>query len=67
MKKSPNEGGCWFCQDDEGEMFFSYQFDCLFHKECLHKALAKAEWNPEAEIIADEMGINYKSKEPNFE
>ena len=46
MKKSPNEGGCWFCHDDMGIMFFSFEFDCFFHKECLQKELDKAEWDP---------------------
>jgi len=66
MKKNPNEGGCWFCHNDAGEMFFSYEFDCYFHKQCLQKALNKAEWNPEAEIIANEIGMDYTSKEPIF-
>jgi hypothetical protein len=33
MKKHPNEGGCWFCHDDEGEMIFSWEFDCWLHEE----------------------------------
>jgi len=56
MKRDPNDGGCWFCCEDDGEMLFSMEFDAWFHDECLQKALA--EHDPEAEIIADE----YKSE-----
>ena len=56
MKRDPNDGGCWFCVEDDGEMLFSMEFDVWFHEECLHDTLA--EHDPEAEIIENE----YKSK-----
>jgi len=68
MNKSPNDGGCWFCHNDNDkeEMFFSFEFDCYFHKECLQKTLDKVEWNPESEIMANEIGIKYHSKVPEI-
>ena len=57
MNKSPNEGGCWFCHTDDGEMHFSTEFDTYFHMDCLEKELTKRPHNPEAEIIADEFGV----------
>jgi hypothetical protein len=48
MKTSPNEGGCWFCYDDEGEMYFSVEFDCYYHLNCLRKARQDDPNNPEA-------------------
>ena len=62
---NPNEGGCWFCEDDGGEMFFSIEYDCYFHMDCLTKELEK-HYNPEAEIIAEEFDVPYKSKEPEM-
>jgi hypothetical protein len=69
MKKSPNDGGCWFCHDDPIEeiMYFSVEFDCYFHRHCLDKELASPQYNPEAEIIASEHNIPYQTKEPQFE
>lgn len=61
--KSPNEGGCWFCHKDGFGMDFSLEFDCFFHMDCLKKELEK-HYNPEAEIMAYEFGISFKSKEP---
>jgi len=63
--KSPIDGGCWFCYTDDGEMFFSCEFDTWFHMDCLHVSLEKG--NPEAEIIADEFNIKYESKFPEYE
>ena len=66
MNKSPNEGGCWFCYDDAGEMGFSIEFDCMFHWDCLNKELAAH--NPEAEIIATEAGMPFEpAEEPQEE
>jgi hypothetical protein len=61
MKTSPNEGGCWFCYNDDGKMYFSTEWDSYFHMECMKKALQQG--NPEAEVIADEFGIEYVSRE----
>lgn len=57
MKKSPNEGGCWFCHQDPVEevLYFSTEFDTYFHEDCLLKELKLG--NPEAEIIARELDI----------
>lgn len=65
MYKHPNEGGCWFCHEiDHREMWFSNEFDCNFHPDCLHEELSKADINPEAEIIAREHDIEVNAKEP---
>jgi lambda repressor-like predicted transcriptional regulator len=64
MKKHSNEGGCWFCHDDGGEMMFSWEFDCYLHEACLKKAL-EGPFNPEAEIIAKEFDITFESKWPD--
>ena len=67
VERSPNEGGCWFCFDDAGEMYFSWEFDCWLHMSCLQKELDAPTYNPEAEIIAKELGVTFTSKEPEFE
>ena len=36
---SPNDGGCWFCHTNEGEMYFDFEFDTYVHLECVVKAL----------------------------
>jgi hypothetical protein len=51
----PTNGGCWFCSTDDGEMYFSVEFDTWFHMDCLVKELGLPNSvNPEAEIIARE-------------
>lgn len=39
--KMPNEGGCWFChQDDEHEpLVFDCEFDTYVHRSCIQKNL----------------------------
>lgn len=64
--KFPNEGGCWFCHTDDGEMLFSWEFDCYLHESCLRKEL-ESKYNPEAEIMANEFDIPFTSKEPEYE
>jgi len=50
----PNQGGCWFCKTDEkGESFFSREFDCVVHTECLREAMKQG--NPEAKIMDREL------------
>lgn len=61
MYKQPNDGGCWFCHTDDGEMWFSWEFDCWVHESCLKKELDTV-WNPEAEIMAKEFSIEFVSK-----
>lgn len=68
MHKHPNEGGCWFCHErDNREMWYSCEFDCDFHPECLHKELESEDGNPEAEIIAEEYGIPHNNTEIEVE
>lgn len=55
MKKSPNEGGCWFCNDDNPEdMCFSMEWDCEVHDKCAQEQAALN--NPEALIMLREWG-----------
>lgn len=55
MKKSPNEGGCWFCHDDNLEdMCFSMEWDTNVHDKCAQEQAALN--NPEALIILREWG-----------
>lgn len=54
MKKSPTEGGCWYCKDDSGEMAFSCEFDTFVHMSCLIEA-AKCKEDQEAQIMAREL------------
>lgn len=66
MEKTPNEGGCWFCYTDDGEMYFTTEWDAWFHMDCLQKELNSDHYNPEAEIIASEFDIPYVTKEPSY-
>jgi hypothetical protein len=52
MKKSPCEGGCWFCHDDAGDMLFSTEFDTYVHAECLKNGDRD---NPEVRIMSAEL------------
>lgn len=58
---SPNDGGCWFCFSDKGEMHFSCEFDAYFHFSCLEDAVQEMKdldlEDPETLIIAREFGI----------
>lgn len=58
MNKHPNQGGCWYCHDDEGEMLFSVEFDCYIHEKCLRNAL-KDEKDREAQIMGRELNNPY--------
>lgn len=33
----PTKGGCWYCHTDEGEMYFSGEFDTYIHLECIRE------------------------------
>ncbi len=50
----PNQGGCWFCYENEGDMLFSTEFDCYLHEECLKK---QDDRNPEAVIMSRELSV----------
>ena len=47
---NPNDGGCWFCECDDGEMLFDTEFDTFVHEKCLRKELAKGQL--EAKIMS---------------
>lgn len=34
-----SNGGCWYCGDDQGEMYFSSEFDTYLHLKCLQKEI----------------------------
>jgi hypothetical protein len=51
----PQEGGCWYCGGDGGEMVFSYEFDCWLHLPCLQTALSTDPTDSEARIMAREL------------
>ena len=55
LDKSPQEGGCWFCYSDAGEMAFSSEFDCWVHVPSIQAALLEDPDNPEARIMAREL------------
>lgn len=60
MDLKPENGGCWFCHQDEedDELEFSWEFDTYAHKACIVKALEDNPEHPEAIIMADELGIS---------
>ncbi len=56
---SANDGGCWFCNTDDGPMadgdwYFSDDWDAFFHGECCRKALRKDPKNQEALLMAEQ-------------
>lgn len=53
MKKSPHEGGCWFCYDDAPQgLVLDSEFDTFVHLSCLNKELKENPSNEEAQIMA---------------
>lgn len=54
----PQDGGCWFCNGDGGEMAFSYEFDCYVHIPCVIGAYNEDNSNPEARIMMREFGFS---------
>lgn len=55
-KATPSQGGCWYCHTNAGKMYFSREFDCFLHIECLQKRLKEQPEDKEAEIFAREFG-----------
>lgn len=55
----PDQGGCWFCYEDSGPMYFSTEFDTNFHFACLaNRMINRSEHeDPEARIIAREFNV----------
>lgn len=52
MKKSPNQGGCWYCNDDAPQgLVFDTEFDTFVHLSCLNEAV-KDPNDEEAQIMA---------------
>lgn len=56
MRKSPVDNGCWFCHSDEGNMFFSWEFDTYFHLKCLEQCIRCPD-DQEAQIIGREFDL----------
>ena len=63
----PEKGGCWYCFSTEGtNWFFSCEFDCNLHEECLYKQIEReikdlGGLDVETSIMAKEFGIiDYK-------
>ena len=38
--KTPNNGGCWFCYSDEGDLLFDGELDTYVHVDCLEEVLS---------------------------
>ena len=53
--RTPNDGGCWYCNNDLGTMYFSTEFDAYLHLECLKARIAENRSDDrETTIIAEE-------------
>ncbi len=52
-----HNASCWLCNENDGEMFFSFEFDCFVHQHCLEY---EPEDNREAVIMRRELGFEYK-------
>jgi hypothetical protein len=50
----PSLGGCWYCHGVRGVLYFSTEFDCYLHLECLKNRLEKYPEDPEAQIFSRE-------------
>ena len=52
-KMSPQDGGCWFCyQDEEKEgLAFDTEFDTYVHLSCLKDTLRRKPNHPEARCM----------------
>jgi hypothetical protein len=61
MEVTPNNGGCWFCNTDSGELYFSFEFDTYVHKDCVREKYEKC--NIEAKIIMREFNWDNPEKE----
>lgn len=55
-KVNPQDGGCWYCKTDRGELVFSCEFDTYLHVNCLKQALANSD-DREAAIMGRELGV----------
>ena len=50
-KVPPQQGGCWFCYNQDDELSFDHEFDTYVHRECIEAELRKDPDHPEAELM----------------
>lgn len=55
----PTMGGCWFCQTDDGEMFFSTEWDAFFHGPCLVNIIDGTQGEDWRDVEAESMAREY--------
>ena len=66
-KISPNDGGCWFCEQNSLNNYcdsFTTEFDAYFHMTCLEEALKHStpeSEDREAEIIGREFNLRKRT------
>lgn len=54
--KTPQEGGCWYCCDDNRlDLVFCHEFDTFVHLNCVREAVSADPNDQEAQIIAAEV------------
>jgi len=55
--KTPNQGGCWYCYQDEEKdaLVFSMEWDAYVHPRCVWQRLADNPSDEEALIFAREI------------
>lgn len=51
MKKSVQEGGCWYCGEDDEDLDFTVEFDAYVHLKCVQNAVNADPNDREAQII----------------
>lgn len=59
-KLDPDDGGCWYCYTDDGQLAFCWEFDTWVHPECAANAyecerLLGKEINTETRLIYEEV------------
>lgn len=63
MKKSPGNGGCWFCHDDAPQgLVFDGEFDTFVHISCLKEAIKNSN-DEEAQIMSYLLESSEEDKE----
>jgi hypothetical protein len=58
MNVVPQNNGCWFCHQKDGDLNFCFEFDTYLHLECLELA-ALTDSNDEVQIMLCEFGLQY--------
>jgi len=56
-RKSPQQGGCWYCCLEGGNLVMCREFDTLVHPVCVARVLIKHPHDEEAQIIAQDIGV----------